>query len=95
MASETNVDLINDPGGAFWIGAGFAFSNAPQLKIYMNGTWGRLNDRWKRIGNFAAHFGAFNYWENLITPYTSKLLPLGTAITLKRGSPIIEANIGT
>ena len=87
MAPETHVDLVNDHGGAFWIGGGFASSFAPQLKIYINGTWGNVNDRWKRLDKFADFFEGLSFWKKLIAPYSSKLIPLGTAITLKKGRP--------
>jgi|GEM_PF-1822145 hypothetical protein len=86
MVPETYVDLLNDPGGAFWIGAGFASSTSPQLKIYMNGTWGSQDDRWKRLSKFAAHFGVLDSWEKLIDSSGAGIFPLGTAITLKRGA---------
>jgi hypothetical protein len=87
LAPENNSDLLIDPAGAFWIGAAFATSRNPQLRIYVNGSWGREEDRWTRLRRFASHFGALEMWmevEKLLAP---EMKPLGSALTFARDEP--------
>jgi hypothetical protein len=81
LAPETDVDLLADPGGAYWIGAAFAAGHTPHLRIYINDCWGKEQERWTRLSRFAAHFGTSPQWRDIATRLAPDLQPLGTAIT--------------
>jgi hypothetical protein len=82
MAPAADAELLAEPAGAFWIGAGFSPSSAPRLKIYINGRWGDQRERWRRLRHFATFFGMDRAWRELEDGPVSHLQPLGTAITL-------------
>jgi hypothetical protein len=81
LAPETDVDLLADPGGAYWIGTAFTAGNEPHLRIYINARWGKEQDRWKRLSQFAAHFDKSQQWQDVATMLAPTMQPLGTAIT--------------
>ena len=88
LAPATNVDLLADPGGAYWVGAAFSLARTPALRIYVNARWGKEQDRWVRLSRFAAHFGASAPWVEIAGRLASDLQPLGMAITLHGDQPI-------
>ena len=81
LAPETDIDLLADPGGAYWIGAAFMAAREPHLRIYINARWGKEQDRWRRLSRFAAHFDKSLQWQEIATTLAPDLQPLGTAIT--------------
>jgi hypothetical protein len=87
LAPDTNVDLLADPGGAYWVGAAFSTARKPYLKIYINACWGKKQDRWERLSRFAVHFGKSAQWEDIAGRLAPDLQPLGTAITLHGDQP--------
>ena len=87
LAPNTNVDLLADPGGAYWIGAAFTAKREPRLRIYINARWGKEQDRWARLSRFAAHFGESAQWRDIAARLAPHLQPLGTAITLNGDKP--------
>jgi hypothetical protein len=87
LAPDTNVDLLADPGGAYWVGVAFSTARGPHLKIYINARWGKEQDRWARLSRFAAHFDKSAQWGNIAGRLAPDLQPLGTAITLQGGQP--------
>jgi hypothetical protein len=87
LAPDTDVDLLADPAGAFWIGVAFASGHAPRLKIYTNASWGSEHDRWARLEHFASHFRALEPWQKLEGTLRAELKPLGTAVTLAGKEP--------
>jgi hypothetical protein len=82
LAPETDIDLLADPGGAYWIGAAFTAERAPYLRIYINARWGKEQDRWARLSRFAAYFNGSLPWREIASTLAPDLQPLGTAITL-------------
>lgn len=82
LAPETDIDLLADPGGAYWIGAAFMAKREPHLRIYTNARWGKEQDRWARLGRFAAYFDRSPAWQAIASALAPDLQPLGTAITL-------------
>jgi hypothetical protein len=82
LAPDTDIDLLADPAGAFWIGAAFASGHAPRLKIYANACWGGERDRWARLERFACHFGVLEPWQKLTDTLAADLQPLGTSVTI-------------
>jgi hypothetical protein len=87
LAPEADVDLLADPGGAYWIGAAFSAGREPHLRIYINDRWGNKPDRWTRLSWFAAHFDGSQSWREIATRLAPSLQPLGTAITLHGNHP--------
>jgi hypothetical protein len=81
LASETNIDLLTDPGGAYWIGVAFTAAKKPNLRIYINARWGKERERWTLLNRFAAHFNEIPQWQDIATRLVPDLQPLGTAIT--------------
>lgn len=81
MAPETDIDLLADPGGAYWIGVAFTVMQKPHLRVYINARWGKEQDRWKRLSQFASHFDQSIQWRDIATPLKPDMHPLGTAIT--------------
>jgi hypothetical protein len=82
LAPDNDPDLLGDPAGVFWIGAAFAPARHPQLRIYVNGSWGRKNLRWTRLRRFASHFGALETWMDIERLLAPEMKPLGSALTL-------------
>ena len=80
--------LITDSAGAFWIGAAFAPNRKPKLRIYLNGNWGRENDRWAQLRHLASHFGLLNEWINAEKILKRETKPLGCAFTISRGAKV-------
>jgi hypothetical protein len=87
LAPATNVDLLADPGGAFWIGVGFCASQQPSMRIYTNVAWGREPDRWERLRDFAVAFEMGEAWQEIERQLKPEMKPLGTAITLSGQQP--------
>jgi len=87
MAPATDVDLLADPGGAYWVGAAFSAAREPHLRIYVNARWGKEQDRWIRLSRFAEHFGESAQWADVADRLAPDLQPLGTAITLHGDRP--------
>lgn len=85
MVPGNNPDLLADPSGAIWIGAGFVQEEAPKLKIYLNTKWGREADQWKRMDSFASHFNAASQWGDAKAGLKQEMQPLGLSITISRG----------
>ncbi|HEY3340757.1 MAG TPA: hypothetical protein VGK81_02015 [Anaerolineae bacterium] len=83
LAPATNVDLLADPGGAYWIGAAFSAAREPHLRIYVNTRWGNERARWTRLSRFAGHFGESAPWAEVAGRLALDMQPLGTAITLQ------------
>lgn len=81
LAPDTNIDLLTDPGGAYWIGAAFTAAHTPRLRIYINARWGKEQDRWSRLNRFAEYFGQLQQWKDAANSLMYDLEPLGTAIT--------------
>jgi hypothetical protein len=87
MAPEAGADLLADPAGAFWIGAGFGSAGPPRIKVYINAKWGAERDRWARLEHFASHWDLLDPWQRLERELATDLKPLGTALTLGEGKP--------
>jgi hypothetical protein len=87
LAPATNVDLLADPAGAFWIGVAFTALREPQVRIYTNASWGSETDRWRRLRRFASTFGALASWQEIERRLAHDMKPLGTAITIGGKSP--------
>jgi hypothetical protein len=87
LAPGTDMDLLADPAGAFWIGAAFASGHAPRLKIYTNACWGGERDRWARLERLAGYFGALEPWQKLADTLAAELQPLGTSVTIAGREP--------
>lgn len=83
LAPETDVDLLADHGGAYWIGTAFTAGSEPHLRIYINGRWGKEGERWKRLSRFAAHFDKSEPWAEIATMLAQDMQPLGTAMTFQ------------
>jgi hypothetical protein len=83
LAPETNIDLLADPAGAYWIGAAFTAAREPHMRIYINARWGKEQERWARLSRFAAHFDESTQWQDIATTLAPDLQPLGVAITFK------------
>jgi hypothetical protein len=81
LAPPTDIDLLADPGGAYWIGAAFTAAREPHLRIYVNARWGKAQNRWARLSLFAAHFDASAQWRDIAATLAPDLQPLGSAIT--------------
>jgi hypothetical protein len=88
LAPEDAPELRADPAGAFWIGAAFAPSIRPRLRIYVNGGWGSPAARSVRLGLFAAHFERAEAWDDLAAHFPTSLAPLGLALTLAPGGQV-------
>ncbi len=86
LAPEKDIDLLADPGGAYWVGVAFPAGHAPHLRIYVNARWGQDSGRWARLGRLAEHFGCAP-WPEIAARLAPDLEPLGVAITLGRGKP--------
>jgi hypothetical protein len=86
LAPETAIDLLADPGGAYWVGAAFAGECESHLRIYVNANWGKEDTRWARLSRFAAHF-EFAQWPEVAARLEPDLQPLGIAITLSGEHP--------
>ena len=86
LAPENDPDLLADHGGAYWVGAAFTAGSEPYLRIYINARWGQVQDQWKRLSRFAAHFDSLQQWQEIATRLAPDMHPLGTAITLKRNT---------
>jgi hypothetical protein len=86
LAPETDIDLLADPGGAYWVGAAFPAGQAPHMRVYLNARWGQESGRWARLSRFAAYFGCAQ-WPEIATGLTPDLQPLGVAITLSPDQP--------
>jgi hypothetical protein len=87
LAPETARALLDDPAGAYWIGAAFARGAAPRLRLYVNGSWGGQDAARVRLRDFAAYFGLDAAWgeaERLMPPV---LTPLGLSLTIAPGRP--------
>ena len=80
MAPAGNPQLLSEPAGAFWIGAGFAPGRSPTLKLYVNARWGEEGARWARLAEFAARLGAEVAWREVRELVAEELEPLGVAL---------------
>lgn len=87
LAPSANIDLLNDPAGAFWIGVAFTALGEPQIRIYTNAKWGSEADRWSRLRRFASTFGALESWQEIERRLAQDMRPLGTAITIGEKKP--------
>lgn len=87
LAPSTNVDLLADPGGAYWVGAAFSAWREPALRIYVNARWGKEQERWARLSRFAAHFDVSTAWRDIASRLAPDLQPLGMAVTLHGDQP--------
>jgi hypothetical protein len=87
MVPGNNPDLLADPSGAIWIGAGFIQEEAPKLKIYLNSKWGPEADQWKRLDSFASHFNAASQWGDTKAALKREMQPLGLSITISGDQP--------
>jgi hypothetical protein len=87
LAPATDVDLLADPGGAYWLGVAFSTARAPAFRIYVNARWGKVRNQWARLSEFATSFGASAAWEAIANRLAADLQPLGAAITLQGDQP--------
>jgi hypothetical protein len=88
LAPEDAHGLRADPAGAFWIGAAFAPSAAPRLRVYVNSGWDGPAARSARLRRFAAHFDRAEAWDDLAAHLPAALAPLGLALTLAPGGQV-------
>jgi hypothetical protein len=84
LVPENDPELLADPAGALWIGAAFASTHHPRLRVYVNGSWGRQDDQWVRLDRFASHFCALEAWREARKILPPEMKPLGSAVTLAR-----------
>jgi hypothetical protein len=83
LAPATDVDLLADHSGAYWVGTAFTAGSEPHLRIYINARWGKVQDQWKRLSRFAAHFDRSQPWQDIASMLAPDMQPLGTAITFQ------------
>jgi hypothetical protein len=88
LAPETARALLDDPAGAYWIGAAFARDAAPRLRLYINGSWGDQAAARARLRVFAAYFGQEVAWSEAEHRIPAALTPLGLALTLTPGRQV-------
>jgi hypothetical protein len=87
LAPKSDIDLLADSGGAYWVGAAFSASQESRLRIYINTRWGKEQDRWTRLSQFANYFNKSIKWRDILSMLASELQPLGMAITLNGKQP--------
>ena len=73
-------ELDPDRGGTCWIGASFTPGGKSGIKIYINGKNGAENERWSKLDDFAASFGAFEKHQEVRRLLAGKMTPLGMAV---------------
>ncbi len=77
-------ELDPDRGGTCWIGASFTPGGKSGIKIYINGKNGAENERWSKLDDFAASFGAFEKHQEVRRLLAGKMTPLGMAVSLSQ-----------
>lgn len=87
IAPAGDSKLVADHAGAIWIGVNFASCQDPQLIIYVNAKWAKVDDAWKRLRRFTSYFGRDEEWQQIEAAVASDMQPLGFALTLSAASP--------
>jgi len=88
LAPSSDPDLLADPAGAFWIGAGFSPTAEPKLRVYINGRWGREDRMWPRFDAFVSHFNGAERWHEIEKALITGMKPLGMSLTLGKDSQL-------
>ncbi len=88
LAPSSDPDLLADPAGAFWIGAGFSPKAEPKLSVYINGKWGREDRMWPRFDAFVLHFNGTERWHEIEKVLITDMKPLGMSLTLGKGGQL-------
>lgn len=84
ISAANAYELAPDGGGTFWMGAGLTREGDCGLKVYVNGKQGTETEQWRRMGEFAAYFGAAELHEELWKMLGGRMAPLGMGVALSQ-----------